>query len=679
MTAWPTVVWDAPALRGLDERTRGEIEAAGTLRTLASGEVLYRPGEPADDLFVVVEGSVELRVSAQPARRAERGDSFGEEASVRMTATRRVEAVAVSASRIARIPASVVRRGASRGGGSKVADRVERSFARDAAREILRGSALGGRLARSELDALLDATSHVHLARGDALYRVGDPATHVHVVADGLVQRLAGGQRHHFDRGGVVDLEERAERRRADVFAVGPSWVLAVRRDALRSAGATIVLSRALDEPEPTHDVYRAKEARSLVVIDQDACVRCGSCVAGCASSHADGLSRLIRRGEKVAVGGGAPSLLLAQSCHQCEHPACLASCPTAAIVRDASGDVTIREDLCTGCGACVKACPWDNVQMAPGNAGHPVAAKCDACGELDGGPACVRSCPTEAIARVAPEAVFSPVDGPVVARRSAWPALVGASCIAVALSLASLSHVASGALVGASMVAATAYAVAKRAPWKRGKRRAPSTAAASRVRAPFVAHIAIGIVAMGGVVAHGGLRLANGVAGALVVAFWIASASGVLAGVAYRLIPRRLSRLEREGVLAEEVAGRAKELRDREFTAISGKSAGTKAIYAKLIAPYANAPLGGLAMALPGRTLAEEELRLRGRIRAVVGERSSEEQTRDLVTLAVDQRAVCAQRWLGASLRMWVPVHVVAVAVAIALLALHIAYVLRR
>jgi Fe-S-cluster-containing dehydrogenase component len=573
---------------------------------------------------------------------------------------------------VARVPAIVLRRGAARAGGSKIAERLERSVLRETAREVLRASFSG------DLELLLDATSHLHLARGDALYRAGDPATHVHLVADGLVRRARSGERRHVQKGGVVDLEDRGERRTADVVAVAPSWILAIKREVARAAVAKRATPHAGSDAEPPYDVYRAREARSLLVIDQDACVRCGHCVSGCASSHADGVARLTRIGEKVAIGNAAPSLLLAQSCHQCEHPACLPSCPTGAITRAASGDVAIREDLCTGCGACVKACPWDNVQLAEGLRGRTVAAKCDGCGELEGGPACVRSCPTDAIARVDPAAIFGGERDALPKRRASWPAIVGGMLAASALGEASLSRMTSGALVGAAMVIATAYVLAKRAPWKRGARRQPSTAATSRLRGPFVVHVALGMFAIGGAVAHGAARMTGGVAGALAVAFWISLASGLVAGLAYRFIPRRLSRLEREGVLAEERAARAKALDDRVFTAVSGKSDGTKAIFAKLILPYARAPLGGLLLALCGRTLDDEALRLRARIRAAVGERTSGEEARELVALAVDQRAARAQRLLGGALRVGVPIHGVAVAVALALLALHVAYVLR-
>ncbi|MEO8796521.1 MAG: cyclic nucleotide-binding domain-containing protein, partial [Polyangiaceae bacterium] len=63
--SWPDVVWGAAALRGVDERGRSEIEAAGGLQTHARGELIFASGEPADDFFVVESGEVEVRAVAR--------------------------------------------------------------------------------------------------------------------------------------------------------------------------------------------------------------------------------------------------------------------------------------------------------------------------------------------------------------------------------------------------------------------------------------------------------------------------------------------------------------------------------------------------------------------------------------------------------------------------------------
>jgi len=107
--------------------------------------------------------------------------------------------------------------------------------------------------------------------------------------------------------------------------------------------------------------------------------------------------------------------------------------CPPDAIHRAPNGEVFIA-DNCIGCGNCERNCPYGVIHMAgkppkkpgliqwllfglgtgPGEAPYDKkakkavtgkkAVKCDMCKGIDGGPACVRSCPTGAAIRISPE-----------------------------------------------------------------------------------------------------------------------------------------------------------------------------------------------------------------------------------------------------------------------------------
>jgi Fe-S-cluster-containing dehydrogenase component len=439
-----------------------------------------------------------------------------------------------------------------------------------------------------------------------------------------------------------------------------------------------------------------------MLVIDDEACVRCGHCAWSCADAHEDGVSRLVRRGEKVVVrdaaDGAERALVVPGSCQHCKHPACMLDCPTGAIGRDPRGGVFVREDLCVGCGRCVTACPWGSVQMAPRQgsakkhlpvaASSDVAVKCDMCRDLGHGPACVSACPVDAIARIEPVAALADVREAVgaraprrglPARRAAWPWVLGAAALAAALARAQGAsggmRMGTGVVAGLLVAALAAYAVVKRTRLGRLGR---GSAEVSRLRPHAVAHMALGTLALGVVAAHVGARVAPNAAGALLGAFAAASATGIAVAVAYRLVPRALSRVERKARLPEDLAARARDLDDRAFGALTGRSEATKLVYARWLAPYARAPLGGVALVARAATLRDEEKRLRGRVDRALGGRAALDGLDDLVRLVVERRAARAQSLLQALLRVGLPVHVVAVAVTVALLVVHVVLVTR-
>ena len=181
-------------------------------------------------------------------------------------------------------------------------------------------------------------------------------------------------------------------------------------------------------------------EATDVLLIDEKLCIGCDNCENACADSH-DGLSRLDRE-----AGRSYAHLHVPTSCRHCEHPHCMADCPPNAIQRGPDGEVFIDE-TCIGCGNCQRNCPYGVIRMdakpppkptllqwllfgkGPGPGEAPskwrkalaekaaeetgvqqpkLAIKCDMCSGIDGGPACVRACPTGAAIRVAPEKFLS-------------------------------------------------------------------------------------------------------------------------------------------------------------------------------------------------------------------------------------------------------------------------------
>ena len=170
-------------------------------------------------------------------------------------------------------------------------------------------------------------------------------------------------------------------------------------------------------------------EATDVLLIDEKLCIGCDNCERACADAH-EGLSRLDREAGRTYAHLHVPT-----SCRHCEHPHCMADCPPNAINRGPDGEVYINE-TCIGCGNCQRNCPYGVIRMAkvppkkpgllrwlffgtgpgPGEADAEwtekrvsaetpkKAIKCDMCAGIDGGPACVRACPTGAAIRVSPE-----------------------------------------------------------------------------------------------------------------------------------------------------------------------------------------------------------------------------------------------------------------------------------
>jgi Fe-S-cluster-containing dehydrogenase component/CRP-like cAMP-binding protein len=750
--AWPLAVWDSPWLRGIDRNARAAVEAAGRLKTLEKGARIYGVSEPADAFFVVGEGVVDVRAvrrgeqQARSIRRAVAGDALGEEAIVRAGVARSAEATCATRVVVAEVPVAVFRRAAGRASSTQAAA-LEEPLRRAAARDVLRSSSLARALPERELEALVASAEHRTLARGEVLFACGDPGTHAYLLADGMVKvedGASGGSRAanftlalrtepariraYLSRGDLVadGALESGGAHDVTVVACGAAWVVALPRQTLlrvarRSPEVLADARRLLTSPPPPEatrhvlgDLWRFAEAGSMLVIDDEACVRCGHCAWSCADAHGDGVSRLVRRGEKVLVrdaeDGQARALVIPGSCQHCKHPACMLDCPTGAIGRDSRGDVFVREDLCVGCARCVTACPWGSVQMAPraekakkslpmagkdlrrprsgevGDASSDVAVKCDMCRDLGHGPACVSACPVDAIVRIEPLAALVEVRDAMARRprrrglprrRAAWPWVLGAAACAAAVvrvqPTAGTMRMGTGAVAGLVVVALAGYAIVKRTRLGRG----PSEV--SRVRPHAIAHMALGTLALGIVLAHVGARVAPNAAGALLVAFAVASATGIASALAYRLVPRALSRVERSGRLAEDLPARARDLDDRAFGALTGRSDATKAVYARWLAPYAKAPLGALVLVASGKTLRDEEKRLRGWVERVLGERHRTlDGLDDLVRMVVERRALRAQVALQALLQIGLPAHVIAVAVTLVLLLMHIALVTR-
>ncbi len=136
---------------------------------------------------------------------------------------------------------------------------------------------------------------------------------------------------------------------------------------------------------------------RYAMVIDTRLCIGCGDCVVACKNENRvpAGLNRdwVVER-----TSGAWPRLeteFRSERCNHCDHATCVQACPTGASHHWGDTNVVlVNPDQCTGCKACIAACPYDARYITP----EGYIDKCTFCHHrveqgLD--PACVATCPT--------------------------------------------------------------------------------------------------------------------------------------------------------------------------------------------------------------------------------------------------------------------------------------------
>ncbi|WP_425517247.1 cyclic nucleotide-binding domain-containing protein [Sphingomonas colocasiae] len=329
----------------------------------------------------------------------------------------------------------------------------------------------GSGLASEDLGEVLDSAEIIAVSAGKPVITEGEEGDDIFVIRSGsmVVEKQVGGKPvflSYLPAGSYVGemsliaggrrtatvkaaIKSEVIRLKGDairaVMAKKPALLEKVRRDMASRQDLNAFIEAKKDSFSGVVDLYSSVsnflveqgvgEATDVLLIDENLCVGCDNCEKACADSH-DGLSRLDREAGRTYAHLHVPT-----SCRHCEHPHCMADCPPNAIHRGPDGEVFIDE-TCIGCGNCQRNCPYGVIRMdavppkkpgllswlffgrgpGPGEPGKAwsyanakpgverpkKAIKCDMCSGIDGGPACVRACPTGAAIRVAPEDFLS-------------------------------------------------------------------------------------------------------------------------------------------------------------------------------------------------------------------------------------------------------------------------------
>jgi Fe-S-cluster-containing dehydrogenase component len=141
------------------------------------------------------------------------------------------------------------------------------------------------------------------------------------------------------------------------------------------------------------------REKRYAMAIDTRRCVGCSACVIACKTENKVPAG-FFRDWLEEELHGTFPNLTLeirSNRCQHCSEPPCVTACPTGASFIADGGITLVSRNKCTGCKACIAACPYDARYVHPDG----YVDKCTFCiHRLQKGllPACVTVCPTKAM-----------------------------------------------------------------------------------------------------------------------------------------------------------------------------------------------------------------------------------------------------------------------------------------
>jgi len=437
-------------------------------------------------------------------------------------------------------------------------------------------------------------------------------------------------------------------------------------------------------------------------------------------------------------------SVLMPSVCMHCQDAECLTGCPTGAIARFPNGEIDINSVTCIGCGDCATQCPYNAISMIARDSTkngseesrfatllspfslrqdkipEPVtqtenllAIKCNLCkdtglnppGAKEAAYSCEENCPTGALVRVNPREYFDEVNetiglikrskthaiGENIHKFDLWSRIwhIAGTLIVVVfgglavwatykfrqdIALSPGTWVTMRWLTGLTGLASITWVMAYPFRKKVYRRRAGA------LRYWMLSHIYLGILAGILLLVHGGSSSGGLLTTSLMISFDMVIFSGIFGALCYTIVPRFMTKIEREPLLVEDLEARRDELRAELI--LAGEQTDNSELKT-LIEKKVRRRFLGLGY-LFRQYIRKEDLpsmlaEARSEFRPAAEKFSRLDDTRlmEAVENAATLRRVDALCYLHYLLKLWVAPHVLFTSLMLVLMAVHIAQVI--
>ena len=434
-------------------------------------------------------------------------------------------------------------------------------------------------------------------------------------------------------------------------------------------------------------------------------------------------------------------SVLVPTVCMHCQDPECLTGCPTGAIARFPDGEIDINATTCIGCGDCATQCPYNAISMiarpsavngsrkgssilsafsiGEGTMPEPVtqtenllAVKCNLCKDTGLNPpnaktvaySCEENCPTGALVRVNPREYFDEVNktigriqrskthaiGENIHKFDLWATIwhvAGILAVSIGggfavwatrvysqdIALSPGTWLTMRWITGLAGLAGIAWVMAYPMRKQIYRRRAGA------LRYWMLSHIYLGVLAGVLLLVHGGTSSGGLLTTLLMISFDLVIATGIFGAAVYIIVPRFMTKIEREPLLLEDLEARREELRAE---LVRAADATANEDLKGLIQRKVRRRFLGLGYLLRQyfkqedlRTmLAEARSEFRGDAASM--SRSDDTWLMEAVENAATLRRVDALCYLHQLLKLWVAPHVLFTSVMLVLMVIHIVQV---